>query len=118
MLSNEQIEAKFNSLDSYNKALRTAMDRMSAELANKSNITDTNRNISELKDLIRQNSISIQALTDKLSKVILPEETRMYLDGGEVESYQSNFNTLRAMMVKFDKLYKNLVAYESKLSNS
>ena len=113
MLTTDQIESKFESLDTKIKGIVSTIERMSADLSNKTNNANLNRSISELKELIRQNAIAIQDLNNKLSMVILPEQTRMYLDGGEVQSFQSNFNTLKAMMVKFDKLYNNLVAFQS-----
>jgi len=115
MLTNEQIEAKLNALDSKIKGLVIALDRTNAEVLNKTNNTNLNRTAEELRELIRACSIEIQTLNEKLSKVILPEQTRFYLDEGEVSTFQSNFNALKAMMVKFDKLYRNLVAYSSNL---
>jgi hypothetical protein len=113
MLTTEQIENRLNILDTKIKGFSIQLERMSADIANKSNITDMLRNIEELKSLIRDNNIILQTLEEKLSKVILPEQTRLYLDEGEVESFQSNFNTLKAMMTKLDRLSHNLVAYQS-----
>lgn len=113
MLTTEQIEVKINNLDVKIKGLSDNQQRLSADLANKANLTDLSRRFEELKELIRESNQTIQALEEKLSKVQLPEQTRLYLDEGEVESFQSNFNALKAMMTKFDKLYKNLVAYNA-----
>lgn len=117
MLTNEQIQAKFNALDNKILGLTVALDRTNAEVLNKTNNANLNRTSEELRELIRACNVEIQTLNKKLGKVILPEQTRMYLDAGEVESFQSNFNALKAMMVKFDKLYKNLVAYSSNLGS-
>lgn len=117
MLTTEQIEARLNSIDIKIKGLILQLDRISAELNGKSNITDFNRTIREIEELIKSNAIVIQALEEKLSKVLLPKETRFYLEEGEVSNFQSNFNTLKAMMTKLDKLYKNLIAYQANLTS-
>jgi hypothetical protein len=115
MLTTEQIESKFNILDIKIKGLTIQLERMNNDLSNKTNLTDLSRSINELKELIRTNAVVVQKIEEKLSKVILPEQTRFFLNEGEVENFQSNFNTLKAMMTKFDKLYRNLVAYQSNL---
>jgi hypothetical protein len=117
MLTNEQIEAKLNAINNRLLGLTTNLERTNAELLNKTNNSALNRTSEELRELIRQTAIDVNTLNEKLGKIILPEETRMYLDAGEVQDFQSNFNALKAMMVKFDKLYKNLVAYTSNLDS-
>ena len=93
------------------------VERLNEDLNSKVNIPDMERSIEELRDLIRTTSITVNKLEEKLAKVILPEETRFYLTGDEVLNFQSNFNTLKAMMNKFDKLYKNLVNYQLKANS-
>lgn len=117
MLTTEQMEAKINSIENKLKGIITAMSRMDADIASKVNLTDLNRINDELRDLIRANSVLITDLEEKLAIIILPEETRCYLTQGEVSTFQSNFNSLKAMMNKLDKLYRNLVAYQSNMSN-
>lgn len=116
MLTNEQIEAKLNSIDARLKGITVVLDRMNTDIASKTNLTDLNRSVEELRELIRANSILINSLEEKLTSVILPEETRYYLSQGEVATFQSNFNALKAMMNKLDKLSKNIVAYQANLT--
>jgi hypothetical protein len=117
MLTTEQIETKFESLNTKVRALTTQLDVLNNDLINKVNTTDMLRSLEEIKDLIRTQATTIGEIEERLSKIILPEETRYYLEEGEVDSYQANINTLKAMMVKFDKLYKNLVAYQSNINS-
>jgi len=112
MLTTEQIEAKFNAIDNKLKGFSILLNRMDVDISGKTNIADLNRSISDLKELIRSNASIIKSIEEKLTSIILPEETRYYLSQGEVSTFQSNFNTLKAMMNKLDKLYKNLVAYQ------
>jgi uncharacterized protein YukE len=118
MLTTEQIASKFNNIDLKLEGFKNQLERMNNDLSNKANLTDLSRGLEELKELIRSTASTVQQLEQRLSKVLLPEETRMYLAEGEVQSFQSNFNALKAMMTKFDKLYKNLVAYNSNLTQS
>jgi len=117
MLTTEQIETRLNNLEIKVKGIILKQERIISDMANKANLTDLSRRIEEVNELIRVSNISIQLLEEKLSKVILPEATRLYLDEGEVQSFQSNFNTLKAMMTKFNTLYRNLVAYNSNVNS-
>jgi hypothetical protein len=114
MLTTTQIEARLNNIDVKIEGLTTQLERLNTDLGSKITTADLTRSYDELKELIRTNSITISEMEQKLAKVILPEETRFYLEGSEVSDFQSNFNSLKAMMSKFDKLYKSLVAYASK----
>jgi len=116
MLTTEQIASKFNNIDLIIKGFTVQLERFNADLSNKANLTDLTRGLDEIRELIRSTASTVQDLEEKLTKIILPEDTRLYLDEGEVQSFQSNFNALKAMMTKFDKLYKNLVAYQSNLT--
>jgi methyl-accepting chemotaxis protein len=118
MLTTEQIEGRLNSIDQKIKGITILIDRLNTNVEGRANITDLNRSIEELRELIRSNATLLSSFEEKLSKIVLPEDTRYYLDQGEVSSFQSNFNTLKAMLNKFDQLYKNLVAYQSKLKSS
>lgn len=112
-LTTEQMETKLVALERYIAGLQEQMNKLKTDLEARALTSDLRRTESLLRDLIRDNSRLINTIEQRLSKVILPEETRYYLDQGEVEQFQSNFNQLRAMMAAFDKLYKNLVAYAS-----
>lgn len=118
MLSTDQIETRLNNIDTKLRGIVVQIDRVNADLSNKVNIPDLSRSIEELRELIRVSAQTIQELEEKLTKIILPEDTRLYLAEGEVQNFQSNFNTLRAMMTKFDKLYKNLVSYQANISSN
>ena len=116
-LTPEQIEIKIRQLETKIKAFQVTLERLQADINNKISSSDLSRTNNELRGLIQDNSKLINNNVEKLSKVILPEETRFYLEGSEVQDFQSNFNKLKAMMVNFEKLYKNLVSYATNLNS-
>lgn len=109
----ETLENRIVSLEKTVNGITTTLNRISNELEFKVNNTDLSRTDSLLRELITDISTDVQKMEARLAKVILPEETQYYLDGADVETFQSNFNKLKGMMIQFDKLYKNLVAYEA-----
>lgn len=108
----DQLENRIINLEKKVQGIILNLERIVNELVSKVNSNDLSRTDALLRELILANSKMIDSLSSKLSKIILPEETRYYLDGGEVQSFQSNFNKLKGMMTQMDKLYKNLIAYE------
>lgn len=106
-----QLEARIMALETKNRGLQAQINSLKSDLAAKSYTSDLRRTEALVKDLIKDNSILIGDLEEKLAKVVLPENTRYYLEQGEVSQFQSNFNQLRAMMASFKKLYDSLVAY-------
>lgn len=64
-----------------------------------------------LKTLINNNGELINELQQKLALVILPNDTRFFLEKSEVEDFRSNFQKLTAMMADVEQLYKDMVAY-------
>jgi uncharacterized protein YukE len=114
MTTIDQLENKVLNLETKIKGIQISLERIISELTSKASSTDLSREDSQIRELITDVSKTVSELDAKLAKVLLPEETRYYLEGSEVESFQSNFNKLKAMMIQFDKLYKNLVAYQAK----
>lgn len=110
----EQLEDRIKDAENKIKALNLVYDRLSATVESKTNSSDLNRTSTELRELIAGTDNTVAQLNEKLSKVILPEETRYYLKEGEVAAFQSNFNKLKTMLIKIESLYQSVVAYESK----
>lgn len=110
-LSTNQLEAKIMALETKVKGLQSQINTLNTKLQGKANTSDLRGTEVIFKNLIKDNSSLIGDLEQKLAKVVLPENTRYYLEQGEVSQFQSNFNQLRAMMTSFRKLYDNLVAY-------
>jgi len=108
-----QLEAKVKSLEVQLRGMQEELRILRSSLEAKSYTTELRRTEALLRQLIGDNSSLITDMEERLAKVILPEETRYYLDQGEVSQFQSNFNKLRAMMASFQQLYNNLVAYNS-----
>lgn len=114
----EQMEVKLRKYETQLKAFKVVLERLQSQLENKSDSSDVGRIKSSIENLIQDNSSLINDNKEKLSKVILPSETRFYLEGSEIQDFQANFNKLKAMMIQFEKLYKNLVSYASNLNLS
>ena len=112
----DQLENKILNLEVKIKGIQSLLERTIADLSSKSSNADLSREDFTIRELISDVSKTVSELDSKLAKVILPEETRYYLEEGEVETFQSNFNKLKAMMIQFEKLYKNLVAFQAKQS--
>lgn len=117
-LTTEQMDAKIMKLETQVRGLQEQINKLTSTLTSKAYTSDLRRTERALQALINDNSKLISSIEERLSKVILPEETRYYLDEGEVAQFQANFNKLRAMMSSFEKLYKNLVAYSSSMRSS
>jgi uncharacterized protein YukE len=115
MATLDTLENRVINIEKSIKGLTVILEKYGREITSKASSTDLSREVNQLRELISSTAGTVNDLQAKLAKVILPEETRYYLEGNEVESFQSNFNKLKAMMTQFEKLYRNLVAYEAKL---
>lgn len=116
MATIEQINKELINIRRDINGIKTSINRLNSDIDSRASSSNLSRDSKELRDLIKSNSTLINFLERKLAKVSLPDETRYYLSGSEVEEFKSNYNKLRAMMVTFDRLYKNLVAYSSNQS--
>lgn len=61
--------------------------------------------------LTTANAEEIRKINTKLATIVLPEDTRFYLETSEVEAFKANFNRLQAMLAEVQALYKNVVAF-------
>jgi hypothetical protein len=113
IMNDTQVEAKLKNLETQLKGTQEQIKILRADIESKVYTSELRRTEAILRNLISDCNSLITNLEDKLAKVILPAETRYYLDQGEVSQFQSNFNQLRAMMANFTQLYNNLVAYTS-----
>lgn len=111
----DQNEIRINKLEKSNSAILATLTKMQNDIDSRIHLSELQKSSEELKILIRDNSKLIVDLQRKLSKVLLPEETRYFLEDGDVASFKSNFSQLKAMMSRFENLYNNLVAYSTQL---
>lgn len=114
-LSNSQLEAKLNKVEKNISNIQLALSRMQDDIDSRLHLSELQRSSAELQALIKDNAKLIVDLQKRLDKVLLPEETRYFLEEGEVEAFKSNFSQLKAMMSRFERLYNNLVAYGTQL---
>ena len=56
-----------------------------------------------LSDQITAMNVALSKVEQKLTKIILPEDTRYYLVSSEITDFRTNFRQLRGMMVELEK---------------
>lgn len=110
-LSSRQIQMELEKLSQTVRGISSLLAELNQDIKSRPMLSDLNLTYSELSKLIKDNASIIRDLETKLAKIILPDQTKYYLEEGEVADFKSNFARLNAMMAKFEKLYSNLVAY-------
>lgn len=114
-LTNSQIQTKVNVLERNIADIQNSLKLISDNVDSKIHLSEIGRLRKELKTLIDSNSNLIVDIEQRLAKIKLPDETKYYLEEGEVESFKNNFSQLKAMLSRFERLYNNLVAYGAQL---
>jgi len=110
-LSPRQMQADLEKQGQLIRSISKIIAELDQDVRTRPMVSDINTMYKELSKLVKDNSSIIQQLETKLAKIILPDQTKYYLEEGEVADFKSNFARLNAMMSKFEKLYSNLVAY-------
>lgn len=114
-LTDSQISLKLNTLEKSISDLQFNISKLTDDISSRTMLSDLALQEAELRQLISDNSKLIVNLERRLAQVLLPEDTRYYLEEGEVNAFKSNFSQLKAMMTRFERLYNNLVAKISTL---
>ena len=109
--SNEQLTAEIQQLRTTVNGISAQLSELKQNINSRPMLSDLSRSEANLSDQIKANSELITKIEQQLATVIVPEDTRYYLEESEVGDFRSNFNKLLAMMASFDQLYKNLAAY-------
>ena len=112
--SNKVLSSRISNLENVTRGLSSMSQDLTQNTNARTTLSDLKRTEDTLSESINNNSRAIAKLEEKLSKVLLPQDTRYYLGVGEVEEFQTIFAKMKAMMVKFETLYKQLVAYTLK----
>ena len=108
---NQLLNTRLSNLETVIQGVTTMTKNLTENTNSRPTLADLKRSESSLQELIKKNSDAIQGCEVRLSKVLLPEETRYYLETGEIDEFKATFAKLKAMMAKFETLYKNMVAY-------
>jgi len=114
-LTDSQIQIKLNILEKNISDISNLLSIMQDDINSRIHLSELSASAVELKSLISDNSNLIVNLQTRLAKVLLPDETRYYLEEGDVTSFKTNVSQLKAMMARFERLYNNLVAYSAQL---
>lgn len=109
--SNQILNTRLSNMETIIQGLSTMTKTITENTNSRPTLADLKRSESAVQELIKKNSDAVQGLEVRLSKVLLPDETRYYLETGEIDEFKATFAKLKAMMAKFETLYKNLVAY-------
>ena len=109
--TNEQLELELKQLTVLVNGIANQLAELKQNVNSRPMRSDLARSESNLDAKIKSNSELITTIEQKLATIILPEDTKYYLEESEVGDFRSNFNKLLAMMSSFEQLYKNLVAY-------
>lgn len=111
MTNNDQLVEKVNNLSSKIDSVVKALNIMQKDINSRVRLSDLSSTETEFKSVLNSQGTTIVDIEKKLSKITLPEETRYYLTETEVGSFKSDFSKLKAMLAKFETLYKNLVSF-------
>jgi len=76
--------------------------------------------LDQVEDKFKLMNESLRVIEAKLAKVLLPDDTRYYLQESEISNFRRNFRQLRMMMATFDRTRKALVELAARynLTNS
>lgn len=114
----DQMENAINSLTKIVDNLQTDLIRLQTDVNSRARTSDLSTSEAALQATLDSQGLTITELERKLAYISLPEETKFYLEEGEVGDFKANFAKLKAMIAKFDQLYSNLVAYSVARSGS
>ena len=113
-----QLEEKLNALLTKVDGLYSIYGTLQQDTNSRVRLSDLTTSEDNMTTILNSQGQSIADIEKKLAKILLPEDTRYYLEEGEVGDFKSNFAKLKAMLAKFEALYKNLVAYSVSRTNS
>jgi len=102
---------KITSLEKTITLISNRLDQVSKILDTTARISDLIKSESSTKETIKSISEVISKIEKKLATIVLPEDTKFFLDKDEVQNFRNNIQQLTAMMAAMEQLYKNLVAY-------
>ena len=117
MVTNDQLVQSVNNLTSKVESMIVAMGAMQKDINSRIRLSDLSRTETEFKSILNDQGKVIVDIEKKLAKITLPEETRYYLTETEVGNFKSDFSKLKAMLVKFETLYKNVVSFSVSKAN-
>jgi hypothetical protein len=109
------LENKIKNIEKDIKTMKTQIASLQTLFGSSPSTSDMNLSENVLRGLINTNRELITDIEERLTKVILPDETRYYLEESEVESFRANFQKLVAMMTDVEQTYDAIVAYTANL---
>lgn len=111
--TNEQLTLELRKLRTQFDAIVQQFSELQQNVNSRPQLSDLARSEANLKASIDGNAENINRLERQLGMVVLPEDTRYYLQQSEISDFRSNFSKLLAMMAQFETLYNSLVAYQA-----
>jgi len=117
-VSTDVLAQQVKQLSSNVNALSKEITDLKENINGRTTLADLSRSEANIRSELKVVSTLVNKMEEKLSQVVLPADTRYYLDEADVSSFRSNFAKLLAMISDFEALYKNLVAYSISSNSS
>ena len=115
--SNALLTEELKLLKDQMATLQRSINELTQNVNARPKLSDLSRSEQESASSIRDNAELINQLELRLSKVVVPGDTRYYLLETEIASFRSTMSKLLAMMANYEKLYRDLVAYSANVTS-
>lgn len=82
--------------------------------------SDLSSGTADLRDSVDSLNAAVQDIETKLQKIVLPEDTRLYLQESEVADFRAHFRQLRALAAEVERSRQAMIRLMSRfnLTNS
>ena len=102
---------KLNSFELSLKELTIRVSKIEKDLENYVTQKSVQVYLQDTNNAVEDNSKAIRDLQIQVENIVLPDDTRYYLDQSEVEEFRKNYKIILSMIADIDEKYKALVAY-------
>jgi len=102
---------KINVLEKNVSDINVAINKIISLLNSYVKTSDLVKSENSLLDDIKDLKTSISKLENKLSMIVLPNDTKYYLKQDEIQNFRNTVQQITAMMTSMEQLYTNVVAY-------
>jgi len=111
-MADPTLQAIYNSQLTIKKAIASLENRMTTvegRFSSYVSASDLSSEVSTLSDSISDLNAAITVMETKLQKILLPTDTRYYLETSEISNFRSHFRQLRAFMSEVDRTRQALI---------
>lgn len=115
MIDNQELNNRLVRMEQAIKGLEFAISKLAQDMSKYATQGQLKTSESNTKNIINRNSQAITSLQEKLNTISLPDNTKYYLRGSEIEDFRNNYRSLIAMMADAERLYQSLISYVANL---